>query len=189
MKIRFLLLLLIVSMFACHRKTIKGKGQTIEDHLESGEQILIPDALPRFIGKIEAKDTLIQNLDTLLFFQRTACFGFCPTFNYTLFNNGVVLYQGIMHVQNPGRHWGLMLEEDWAQLMMKANKINFFKLASIYPTNEREFLPDLPNKNILIKEYGLRKFITDNHSSPAALKELEDILEVTLQKTINYPLK
>ncbi|MBK9962307.1 MAG: hypothetical protein IPP06_13540 [Saprospiraceae bacterium] len=186
---RFLLLLLPFLVFACYRKTIKEKGQAIGDQLESGEQIKIPDALPRFIGKIEAKDTLPQNLDTLLFYQRTACFGFCPTFNYTLFNNGAVLYQGIMHVQNPGRFWGLMAEDEWLKLMEKVNKINFFKLSSVYPPNEREFLPDLPNKNILIKEYGLRKFITDNHSSPAQLKELEDMIESKFQMIINYQSK
>ena len=119
-----------------------GKGQAIGDQLESGEQIKIPDALPRFIGKIEAKDTLPQNLDTLLFYQRTACFGFCPTFNYTLFNNGAVLYQGIMHVQNPGRFWGLMAEDEWLKLMEKINQINFFKLSSVYPPNERELSCD-----------------------------------------------
>ena len=71
----------------------------------------------------------------------------------------------------------------------KINQINFFKLSSVYPPNEREFLPDLPNKNILIKEYGLRKFITDNHSSPAQLKELEQMIESKFKMIINYQSK
>lgn len=145
-----------------------------------------PPPLPRFINKLpNSLDN--RTADTLLFFKRSACFGFCPVYDYTLFTDGLVYYNGIMHNEPLGEHYALMSEGDWDKIKLQANQINFFHLEDRYPIQKENYIPDLPSSYLMIKDGGLRKMICDNHSPPKELKQLELTIEtilstLTLQK-------
>jgi hypothetical protein len=176
-------ILILFTILACHRRTLKPMVCIPSDQADQ-ELLKDPDPLPRFVCVIQASDTDKTLLDTLLYFNRTACFGFCPTFEFTIFSNGTVLYHGIQHVQPLGQHWFLISENEWDQLLKLARKTGFFDMENVYPVDKREFLVDLPNINLMIQSDGRKKFVLDNHSAPEKLKELEREVEETLKRLL-----
>ncbi|MBK9271830.1 MAG: hypothetical protein IPM48_09535 [Saprospiraceae bacterium] len=185
--IRLILVFMALSLvqISCQRKMAKqNQGNVLSQELTHEEAQLNPDPLPRFVTKLTARDTQLKELDTLLFYNRTACFGFCPTFNFSIFSNGVILYEGIQHVEPAGRVWSLISEEEWDELMKLIRMADFFELEDVYPVNQREMLVDLPNIHIMVKHDAKRKHITDNHSAPAKLKTLEQAVENKLKSLL-----
>lgn len=165
-------LIILLSFFSCSKKNIK-KVSTTEPKTESKIDIKNIQELPIFITKITPKDTQISNLVEILRFQKTACFGFCPTFDFILYSNGLILYNGKMHVKHEGLIYGLMSESQWTTIKSKAASINFNNLAERYPTNEREEIPDLPLTITGVNYNGVYKIVKNSHSAPLELKELE----------------
>ncbi len=152
--------------FNCSRKcNVDSAGNSTNDQK-------IPE-LPRFKKELVSSDTLALNTDTLLYFQKSACFGFCPTFNYTIYQSGMIRYNGQQHIEPLGTQYALINEDWWKQVLVQIQKSNFFELANVYPIEEKMYIPDLPNTIITIKEYGKRKTVIDNHNAPKELKDFE----------------
>ncbi len=141
----------------------------------------LPPTLPRFISSLQAKDTTTGNLDTLLYFKRSSCFGFCPTYEYIIYSNGLVHYKGHQHVQLLGNLYGLISEQEWREIMQKVVAIKFFEMSDVYPPEKDMYIPDLPNTVVMVKEFGHRKQIVDNHSCPKELKEFEIFLDAKIK--------
>ena len=168
--------LLISSLFIfCNKKTSAVKSSNENETIEKIKP------LPRFLTALTINDTLTTNADTLLYYQRAPCFGFCPSFTYTLFTNGIVIYTGYNNIEPLGTWYALISESWWSEVISAANQIDFFNLSDHYPIDIKENIPDLPNTNILIKEYGKRKYISDNHHSPTELKNFEIVLDKKLK--------
>lgn len=168
-------IIMALVLTGCHRKcstATPDKGQT---------ETVIPK-LPRFINSYTAEDTVFTNTDTLLHYQRSACFGFCPTFNYTLYQNGMLHYEGIQHVDDLGSKFGLVTDVWWEEVLQKLKEFQFYELENVYPTDPKLFIVDLPNTIILVKEYGERKKVIDNYQAPKNLKNLEFFLEDHFKK-------
>lgn len=169
-------LLLIAGMASCHRNSSKKMEKCVSD-MDHQNPVSDPDPLPRFSKIIGKEDTLPGKWDTLLTFGRTACFGFCPTFEFVIFSNGVIRYHGIQHIEPLGIVWALMTEEDWDSLVKQVRSAHFLEMADRYPENPQEMLVDLPNVHLSIRWDGQRKSVWDNHSAPEKLKELETLIE------------
>jgi len=178
MKYAFIIIVLSVFTFcnSCCRKS-SGDPDSVNNKNVS--------ELPRFQTKLKASDTLALNTDTLLYFQKSACFGFCPTYDYLVYQNGMIRYYGRQHVDILGPRYSLVTESWWKEISEQIKKINFFSLANVYPIEERMYIPDLPNTIIIIKEYGKRKSVTDNHDAPKELKDFEIFLEEKF-KQVNF---
>ncbi|MBK9717856.1 MAG: hypothetical protein IPO85_10140 [Saprospiraceae bacterium] len=159
----------------CNNKTKVIKSTNDSEVIEKAKP------LPRFLTSLTINDTLSMNTDTLLYYQRAPCFGFCPSFVYTVLTNGIVIYKGYNNIEPLGTWYSLISESWWSETMSAANQIDFFNLSDHYPIDIKENIPDLPNTNILIKEYGKRKFISDNHHSPAELKNFEIAIDKKLK--------
>lgn len=166
----FFLFPVILCHSSCCRKTCSQQAEVNPNHKVVRE-------LPRFQKSLLAADTLALNTDTLLYFQKSACFGFCPTYNYTLYQNGMVRYNGHQFVEPLGTRYALATDEWWKPILARIQQIDFFNLANIYPTDEKMYIPDLPNIIITIKEFGKRKSVIDNHDAPEALKDFEHFIE------------
>ena len=168
--------LLISSLFVfCNKKATVTKSSNESEIIEKIKP------LPRFLTTLTLNDTLTSNADTLLYYQRAPCFGFCPSFTYTLFTNGIVIYTGYNNIEPLGTWYALISESWWSEVIAAANQIDFFNLSDHYPIDIKENIPDLPNTNIMIKEYGKRKFISDNHHSPSELKNFEIAIDKKLK--------
>lgn len=175
-QILFICLCFLVT--TCSRKNIaknnKADGSTI------------PTALPVFKQVFNPEDTLLNNTDTLLFYRRSACFGFCPTFEFTIYQNGIVKYDGIQHVENLGTAYRLASDAWWNLVKAELGKFNFYKLAPVYPIEKELYIPDLPNTIITLKEMGMRKSVIDNHHAPKELKDFEIFIEAHFQELFNH---
>lgn len=183
MKMRNVLYLLVILISigaaSCSKKT-SGKltGEPSEESLEARDTL---SDMPE-----EAAARLVS--DTLLFFQKTACFGSCPTYDVLVMANGEVNYNGINHVSNMGLHVAKLDVRQLAGLLKEASMCNFFGLADEYPEDESLFIADLSNTIIYLKQGDLKKRVFINNEAPEELVAFEHYLS-TLFGELEYTPK
>lgn len=175
------LLLLTVCFTACHKKLI-NTGRKTEQKNDS-----IPP-LPVFLKRIHPSDTNILNIPLLLTFQKTACFGFCPVFEFSLYRNGVCHYEGKQFTPLQGTFYDLMDEEEWMKIKMKSDSVGFFGLEDNYPVDEKQVIMDLPKTVTTMYSNGRFKKVTNSHSAPQALKELETLIQQVIDRIVDQHL-
>lgn len=166
--------LMIIS--ACSKKTA-GKAAKDKEQVEASAK----DSLPEMSDEVAAR----MQTDTLLFFQKTACFGKCPTYDVLVNANGEVIYNGINFVERKGKHKAKLDIRQIAGLLKQASQANFFNLENEYPVDDALFIPDLPNTITYLKQGDLKKKIFNNNEAPEALIEFEKYLE-TLFAALEY---
>jgi len=119
------------------------------------------------------KNFSAENQEEIASFRKTGCFGFCPIYRVYFYENGQAVYIGNMNVEKEGKHFGFYNKREFKRLVRKAEKNGFFMMADVYPTEEKEFLPDLSNTITTIIKGKKNKTVTHNHSGPEKLKEIE----------------
>ncbi|MEP7196869.1 MAG: DUF6438 domain-containing protein [Saprospiraceae bacterium] len=169
-------------ILSCHRKGIKDNSN------ENTSKVVIP-RLPVFLTKMSGSDTNVTNLPKLLVYKKTPCFGYCPVYEFTLYANGISCYNGLNFVKQEGKTYGLMKEKNWQNLLQIADQINFFNLDSIYPQEGNMQIPDLPLTIITLNTSGRTKTVTDSHSAPKGLKELESSIESEINTFLDEHLR
>lgn len=179
MKIKFLFSLLMVAAIigttACSKKT-SGKIAEEVNVTEEAE-----DKQPDMPDKTAERMTA----DTLLFFQKTACYGTCPTYDVLVYSNGKVVYKGIRNVDRIGTFTSRLDIKQLSGLLKEASKINFFNLEDNYPVDDALFIPDLSNTITYLKQGELRKKVFDNNEAPEELVAFEQYL-ATLFESLDY---
>lgn len=88
--------------------------------------------------------------DTVLVFQRTPCYGTCPSYTATIFRNGQVSYFGDRFVPVTGQRTLSLPPATVAALLDEARRINFNALAPSYTSN----VSDLPSTIITVYQPG-----------------------------------
>lgn len=101
--------------------------------------------------------------------QRTACFGSCPIYKLTIFDDGEVLFDGKDFVKYPGTHTSQITKTQLEDLIRQFEKIDYFNLDENYtddPKNCPEQWTDNPSaisslnwkgkKNAVRHYYGCR---------------------------------
>ncbi len=178
----FRTLILITCFFgllSCNKQSstsLNQKKQTKDNNIP---------ALPVFKYKFEPSDTLKLDIPVILQFAKTACFGFCPVYDFTLYTDGIYCYHGHQFAKVEGKVYGLFKEDSWNQIRMKAEKIQFFQMSDNYPELEQHNIPDLPKTITKLNIGGKEKSITNSHSAPELLKELESLIESEINKLFN----
>ncbi|HNN69028.1 MAG TPA: DUF6438 domain-containing protein [Saprospiraceae bacterium] len=173
--------LLSVCFTACHKKLIKSESK-IEQKSDS-----IPP-LPVFIKRMHPSDTNVQNVPLLMTFQKTACFGFCPVFEFRLYRNGICHYDGKQFTPIQGQFYDLMEESEWQNIKNKVDSVGFFALEENYPVSEKEVIMDLPKTVTTMFLNGRTKKITNSHSAPQPLKELESLIQQVIDRIVEKHL-
>ncbi len=114
----------------------------------------------------------------MLRLEKTACYGQCPIFELKLFTDGMVHWHGIHYVDRLGWHETFLEETYRYFLLAQAQKIEFFSMSDVYPTNGH-YLSDLPNTLLYLNDGQTEKSITMNHLIPLSLKNyVEELLEI-----------
>lgn len=167
---------MLLSFTACSKK---GAGKMAKENQD--EVAAAQDTMPEMPEKAAARLTT----DTLLFFQKTACFGKCPTFDVLVMANGEVTYKGIANVDRMGIHKAKLDVRQLAGLLKEASLTNFFGLADHYPEDDALFIPDLPNTITYLKQGDLRKKVFNNNEAPEVLVAFEHYLS-TLFNSLEY---
>ena len=88
--------------------------------------------------------------------KRTLCFGKCPYYEFVIFSNGDVLYEGFKFVEKIGKFKGKINIKKIAFIKEKLKEVEFFNFDSVYDAGVSD-LPstiievNLDNKNIELK--------------------------------------
>ena len=170
---------------SCYRKVPR-----INDPIQIDKEkpnVVIPP-LPAFLKKMNPTDTNIANIPILFSFEKTACFGFCPVYKFTLYANGVACYLGKNYVKKEGTLYGLFNENDWNVIKMKVDSIQYFKLASVYPIETNQSIPDLAKTISYFKLNGKEKKIENSYSAPIELRNFEEYLVVKINEFVERHL-
>lgn len=101
--------------------------------------------------------------------ERTACFGSCPIYKLTIFDDGQVVFEGKEFVKHPGTHTSQITKSQLEDLVRQFEKIDYFNLDENYtddPRNCPEQWTDNPSaisslnwngkKNAVRHYYGCR---------------------------------
>jgi len=111
--------------------------------------------------------------------QKTACFGRCPIYTMTVFDDGRVEYYGRKFVEKEGRHFAKATPKMLSDLLAKAKEINFFELDNIY---DKQGITDLPSVIITIKNEEGFKTVVNRYNGPQELIKLETFFEDSFER-------
>jgi hypothetical protein len=128
--------------------------------------------LPRKSKAAATAPTPPRQAEPVLVFQRTPCFGRCPTYTATIFADGRVEYDGQRYVPLLGKHTLSLPPTTVTQLLAEAKRIQFEQLQERYAGNTS----DLPATIITVRQPG---------TAAKAVFASEDI-PANLQGYINY---
>lgn len=118
--------------------------------------------------------------EEFILFQKTACFGRCPVFNYYLFSNGKYIFEGIANTEFDGTHTGELDPSIFNEAIsyLLRNDVNSFK--SMYISSSKvctSLMTDQPSTNITIQSDELVKEIAYDHGCGFdKANELRDLL-------------
>lgn len=105
--------------------------------------------------------------------NRTACFGQCPMYKATFFDNGEVRYVGKRFVENVGTYKALIDAEQVEEIQSKINEFDYYSLDSIYPTP----ISDFPSCITEVNLDGNYKRVVNRQNPPRNLKAFERYLD------------
>ena len=115
--------------------------------------------------------------DTVLVFQRTPCYGTCPSYTATVFRNGRVAYTGDRFVPVTGQHTLSLAPNVVMAMLDEARQISFNELAPSYTGN----VSDLPATIITVYQPGQQRHrVAAEANIPAPLQRYIAYLKNTL---------
>ena len=105
--------------------------------------------------------------------EKNPCFGTCPIYSLTIYENGIVAYEGKKDVDKLGLHVKRLTKKEYEGMQRAFETSDFFALDDDYPTQ----IPDLPRTTITYHQDGKSKSVTgDDSSRPAIVLGLDKIL-------------
>ncbi len=200
MKYQFIFLAIAIIMlylfFACGKKTkTLQTSKNVEEITEAKAEVVVetkpeittPEVLepkgeleeePQ--SKLESKPEEISPW-VLASIRKTSCFGKCPVFEFRIFSDGRLEYDGKRFVDMEGLYEAKAPEGMLEAIMAEAQKSGYMNLADNYPTNGAR-IPDLPSTYTSLTFENSEKKIRNNHNAPKALIAFEKFLASWIEK-------
>lgn len=115
----------------------------------------------------------------LLSLERYPCFGKCPVYKITFFEDGVVHYEGKRNVDLRGVHNTEISKTALYDLLQYAANINYSNLGNVYPQSGK-IIMDVP-LTITYVQYGAEiNQIENHHNAPVNLIKFEEHIELLI---------
>ena len=135
-----------------------------------------------FITRYEAEKDSIEKSklgvrDTVLYYQRGACFGMCPIFNLVVYSDGQAVYEGKNFVDMIGFYQTKWDATVLQKILNQANAIGYFGLADVY---DSKYVTDLPTTVTGIVHQGKLKTVHNRYKGPANLKTLYNEIDIAI---------
>jgi hypothetical protein len=178
MQIRFTFLfaLLIGFSFACKKRAI-GSQQNVEQETSSNTEEKMQmegnDAssqLPAEGAMFLKKTTKELGEEVFARLQRTSCFGSCPVYTLTVYDNGVVEYYGKHNVDKIGLYRATVKKEVLEQLKNEAESIAYFDLKEVY---DNRSVTDVPSTITSLQYMEGFKIVVNRFDGPEQLSVFE----------------
>ena len=109
----------------------------------------------------------------LLTLERTPCFGMCPTYKYSIFSTGRVIYKGTKNIDKIGSYSIQLTKVQISEIKSLIKSNNIFGLKNKYDSN----VTDIPSTLLIITLDGKKKKIYDRHGAPKELKDFEKFID------------
>jgi len=115
-----------------------------------------------------------QSGDSLLAsIERTACYGTCPIYKFSIYNSGYAVYEGKRFVEKIGRFETHINPPVLDEIRTKAIAVKYFDFRDEYPKTASDF----PATKTAVVLDGKRKDVNNGSGGPTALKEFQDYLD------------
>jgi len=125
----------------------------------------------------EGQNTEQATSETIVIsFERTACFGQCPTFLANFYSDGKVQYHGIDNVENKGHFKGNITSSELEGIYQVALDIGFFSMKDKYDAQ----ITDVPSQIYFIGMHGDKKKVFSRYNAPPELKKLGEHIDKVL---------
>lgn len=125
-----------------------------------------------------ATTTATEGPAILATIERTSCFGSCPIYKATFFDNGEVMYVGRNFVTNIGTYTTLISAEELQGIRTMAEDVGYFLLEDAYPTP----ISDFPKCITSVQMDGKKKSVLNGENAPRDLIGLERHLDGLLKE-------
>lgn len=112
--------------------------------------------------------------DTVLYYERGACFGMCPIFSLVVYADGKGIYHGKNHVNRIGIYQTKVNDAALQKVVNVANMIGYFGMEEVY---DNPSVTDLPTIRIAIFADGKLKKVASRYKAPQSLKTLYQELD------------
>lgn len=118
-------------------------------------------------------------------YERTPCYGKCPTDSLTIFKTGQAQYKGKKFVDRIGKFKGKLSEKTLERIRYVADSIGFFELEKKYDDKHT----DIPSRQTVLHFNKKHHYVYDRMAGPDKLKRLYSlfnrIIEETRWKAVN----
>ncbi len=144
------------------------------------EQVVTPPTVEVNQDPIE-EETFADKLggDSVFFsLERTPCFGTCPTFKITIFQDGSAMYEGRRFAPREGRYTGRVDAATMKALKEEAEARGFYAMDDVYDKP----VTDLPSVIIRMNADGKDKQVIGRVGPPQAFKNFTQRAEEILDK-------
>lgn len=134
-----------------------------------------PDSDVYILKRVTIDKPITMEKDSLFIeFERTSCFGMCPSYTISVSQMGTVIYHGRRDVDSMGYFLGKYPPKELQLLKKQIVRSNFFKLKKHYPDRT---IADLPTTHTTIRVDKHFHSVNDQMQAPQELKTLEEQID------------
>lgn len=113
--------------------------------------------------------------------ERTACFGSCPSYKFSISKNGYAYYKGMAFVENEGEYKAKVSQELISSILEAAEKSHYYTMKEFY----WEPITDVPSTYTSVLNKGERFNRLNQSEAPQELIDFELFLDDII-KEINW---
>lgn len=106
--------------------------------------------------------------------QRTACFGRCPIYTLTLFEDGRVEYFGKKFTPREGRFEGKVTPEVYEKLLNYSQEMGYLDMENVY---DKQAITDLPSTITSLRTPEELKTVVNRFDAPEELRRFEQFFD------------
>ena len=114
----------------------------------------------------------LSTLTKEIIMEKNPCFGTCPYYTLTIYENGIASFEGKRDVEKLGMHTKILSSKEYEGVQRAFKASNFFELDDDYPSG----LSDLPKTVITYHKEGKSKTVTGDIERPDIVLGLDKIL-------------
>jgi len=108
--------------------------------------------------------------------SKGACFGDCPVYTLTIYNSGLMKFNGVRYTNMDGKHERQLTEKDYVSLVKTFDKANIWQYEDVYDMQ----IADLPTISISYVDDEKTKTIKGKNNRPLGILALENALDSLL---------
>ena len=138
-----------------------------------------------FTGCGASANMSLNNMDKVIEMTKGPCYGRCPVFTLTIYENGIVSYKGERYTDRLGTYVKKLEKGEMERLLREFKNANIWQYKDAY----RGRIPDMQSVSITYYEGSKKKTVTGKEIRPNPVKWLESLLDQVAQSNVGWILK